>query len=160
MNGWVLSICATSLLTAIIGLIVPKGKVGGIIKCTFSLITVLVVIKPLINIKNTNFDFTFFNEKEIVLQDNFIDYSVNLRKTALENDLVNLLAKNGVKNSHIILDVDSEENNFVIKKAVVNLADAVINSDKVNINITEEITELISTYINVQKEMIFVYGCK
>ena len=57
MKDWIISIVSVVLITNIVCLILPQGKMGRFVKNIFSILTVLVIIKPLIYLKNGNFDF-------------------------------------------------------------------------------------------------------
>ena len=73
MKEWILSIGVVILLTSIVGLILPEGKMGKYIKCFFSFIILLVLLTPLLNKEVIYSDF-LINENEIQLQENYLNY--------------------------------------------------------------------------------------
>ena len=74
MKEWIISITAVILITNIVCLILPQDKIGKYIKGIFSLLTMLVVIKPIINVKDFSYNYDKIAKfDEIVLQEHFLD---------------------------------------------------------------------------------------
>lgn len=158
MNNWVLSVCATIMLSVIAGLIVPRGKIGGFIKSMFSLITIIVIIQPLVNLKNGEYTFNLDSNLETSVQKDFLDYA-NFKKTeALEKDAINFLKDNGYDADAVIIDVDDFNLTYKIKKIYVYFNKSVIKPNDANIDIIDEITEMLIGYFNVDKGVISVYA--
>ena len=52
MKNWVLSVITTVFIISLIALILPNGKLSKHVKNTLSFIVVLVIVSPIINLKN------------------------------------------------------------------------------------------------------------
>ena len=157
MNSWILSVCATILLTVVVGLIVPQGKLGGFIKSIFSLVTIIVIIQPMVELKNVSYDFNFSSQLECVIQQNYLDFADFKKTQALESDAVTLLVDKGYKVNSVTINYDSCDFTYKIKKISVYFDKSVIKPDNVNIDIIDEITDLLMKYFNVDKGVVSVY---
>ena len=158
MLAWVLSVCSIAVLTAVIGVIAPQGKTGGIVKCAFALICTIVVIRPLVNLKNGEINFDAFINDEIVLQDDFLAFTEKEKIERLEEDLCFAIKNAGYEVNFVLIDANFDEISYEIKKVTVNFDKSVINTDKGNININDEIKVFVSKYLGVNKEDVFVYA--
>ena len=103
MNGYVLTVMGTVLLSAILTILVPEGKTSGIIKGVTKLACLIVIISPIPQfLKNERFfdvirgesvenNEAFFEENGITTDKSFIQYYCKWRveetQTALENEL-------------------------------------------------------------------------
>ena len=104
MKTWILSIGSIIILTSIISILFPEGKLGKNIKSVFSLIVVLTIIQPLATIKNLDFSTILqSDEQQVVLQQDFIYYVTEqkitnrgikyIEDTVIKTDIKNLVLK-------------------------------------------------------------------
>lgn len=159
MKEWLLSICVVILLTAVISLILPEGRIGAYIKSFFSIIVVLVVVSPIMKIKDLNYNFSdVVNIDNVIYQEDFLRFVNKEKIKSLESDCVKLIDKCGVKNSKVNIDyLVNSEYLYSIEKVKIFLDNAVIKSDKEHINIIEEISNAVAERLNISLESIFVY---
>ena len=151
MAQWIFSVCAVVLFTSIIGFIAPQNKMGTVVKSVFSIISALVIIKPIIGINE--FDITsIFETDDVMLQTEYLDY-VNFNK----NEQLELALRNGLSEigyDGVVVDIDylSSAGEYTITKVKVNLEKIVIKSDKENININDEITKYVVKFLNISSD--------
>ena len=159
MKDWIISITTVILLTSIICLILPQGKMGKYIKSIFSLLTMLVIIKPIINIKESDFYYEqIVGADNFVLQDNFIEYINNKRIDVYKQNCLKIINDIGIKNPEIDINYVIEDNqNIKISFVKINLQNSVIISDKQHIDIKEEMITDIASYLNINKNMVAIY---
>ena len=159
MKSWIISISAVVIITAVISLILPEGKIGKYIKSIFSLFIVFTIIKPLFYIKNSEFNYeNIFNQNEIELQFGFIEFISQEKIKEYENNCINILEKVGVNNALVeIIYSNDNQSKIKIEFINVNLKNSVIISDKSHIDIIKEIKNNISTYLNVSIESVKIY---
>lgn len=158
MKDWIFNIGATVLLVSIITLILPDGKVGKFIKSIFSILILMIIIKPLVPIKEFNFDYTsIFGNTEITVQENFVNYTFEEKKKSYQRYCLKIIEDIGVENASVELIYDNENMKFEIKNVKINLVNSVIKSDKEHIFIIEEIKEKISSYLNVNSSILVIY---
>lgn len=160
MKTWILSIGAIIILTSILTLILPEGKLGKNIKSVFSLIVVLIIVQPLIKLKNGEIDFNdFYTEKEIVLQEDYIYYVNEQKITNYQNQCQNFLLDLGIKGAKTNIDYIVDEFGQVeIILASVDLENSVINSKDEHIDINKDISLGISKILNVEENRVKTYG--
>ncbi len=157
MNSWIICVVSTILITTILNILIPSKRFGTLIKSLFSLVCLLVILKPLIN--DINFDnVNSFADFSFIEQQGFIEYCINEK----ENDAVikcdNLLEQNGIKNAKVYALFDIDENDKIFAKRIeINLKNAVIISDKEHIDIIEEIKHQICDLFEVNLKDIFIY---
>ena len=157
MKDWIISIVSVVLITSIVCLILPQGKMGKFVKNIFSILTMLVIIKPLIYLKNGNFNFEQFAGSDIVIQADFLNYIYQKRVDEQTKICLKIIEENGVKNAKVDINFEIENQDIKIKLVQINLQDSVIISDKGHIDIKEEIVAEVSSYLLVEKEVVIVY---
>ena len=157
MNQWVFSVIVCVLLTSIISIITPEGRLGQITKGIFSIIVMLVIIKPVINLTgDTEVPNGQFNVDSEISYD-FIDYSNELKSSKLSKDCEQLLKIYGVDKANVKIEYSVDEKyTFLITKCSINLTKAVISLDKEHIVVNEEIKTLISSKLNIEKNKVFI----
>lgn len=158
MKEWVLSVFITVLLSSIVGMIAPDGKIGKLIKCLFSIIILLTVVSPFANLKNSDFsnliDFDFFVGN---VQTDFIYYANTKKAEKIEKDVCSYLEDAGINNADINVEFSlSSDFEFKIQNININLKNSVINSDKEHIVVLDNIVSEISSLLNVSKERISI----
>ena len=162
VRNWLLSVGAMILLTAVITLIIPHGRLGKLIKSVFALLSILVIIQPLVNLKNGNADFTvpsITEGNEIVLQQDYLQYIVEKRNQAKEETCEDILNKNGIEGAVVDIEfITDNKASYEIKKVTVNLENSVIISDKEHIDIIEIALAEIADYLDTEREVIELYG--
>ena len=161
MWNWVLSVGIVVLTSTIITIIMPEGKVSGIIMVVLSIMVIFVVIKPILSLKSGDLA---FNDATInqpsdydYIDYEYVDYTNFLRAERLKNECEELLTDKGYKplSVEIIYD-DSDFRQFNLKSVKVILDKEVINSNTEHINIIDEIKDTLSNYLQIKKEYVNV----
>ena len=159
MKEWIFSIIVSVLITTIISIICPEGRLGQIIKCIFSIVLVLIVIKPVLNTNKSGFfiDNDFMIEKEI--SKDYLIYVYDVKSKSLSIECEDLLSENDIKNSNVTIKYSIDDNyEFNVQIVSVNLSQAVISSSREHIVVIEEIKTILSQKLNVNKDKVNVYG--
>lgn len=156
MKNYLLTISTTVLLTSVVSLILPEGKMGKYIKSFFSVLVLLVIISPVVSLSELDLKNTFSDSK--VIQEDYLEYIYTSKTSSLEKDCVNILKNFGVENAKVEIQYDIGENyEYSIKNAIIYLCDAVINSNGEHINNIEESISNISNYLQVERKFIKIY---
>ncbi len=156
MKNYLLTISATVLLTSVASFILPEGKMGKYIKSFFSVLVLLVIISPVISLSELDLKSTFSDSK--VIQEDYLEYIYINKTSSLENGCGEILKNFGVENAKVKIQYDIGENyEYSIKKAIIYLCDAVINSNDEHINNIEESISNISNYLQIERKFIEVY---
>ena len=91
MKEIILSIISVSLIVTVFNLILPKGRMSDIIRYCLSFISITIMISPLI-IKNDWFNINFDIDKEILYDENLLDY-INSNKIFYDEKNCNEIIK-------------------------------------------------------------------
>ena len=115
MKNWIISLGTIIILSSLITIILPEGKLNKFIKCYLSLIIMIVIIQPITSIKSLNFNFeNVFQENQIELQYDYLEYVANIR---INNHIDNCkkIAKDvGVDGLIVEIMYEIDENNEII----------------------------------------------
>lgn len=160
MSAWVLSLIGVVLISCVITIILPDGRLGKVIKGICSLVITLVIIYPLLSKDSINSVFVLDdNNIQIDVQEEYVNYVFESRAEQTINEIINLIENKGVKD--VICDVGYEKyngnNNFTINFILINLNNAVIISDKEHILVIEEIISIVSQQFDLDKNKIVIY---
>lgn len=159
MKEWVLNIAFTVFFISIITLIIPNGKINKHIKKVLSLILAVIVLQPILSIKNGDINFeNFLYNESFGLQDEYLEYIVDAKINSNKDKCSVLLKEMGVEGAFIEFENYIDESfDIVAKKIIIDLKKAVINLDKQHIDIIGEIKKVVSNYFNVNLDCVVVY---
>lgn len=159
VSSWILSIAGVCIMSVLIDLFLPDGNTNMHIKTIFNFVIILVIITPLPSLLGKNFDTSsLFTNKEIVLQQDYI-YQLNRDKlTMLEEMIEKNLTDKGLKNVDISISADIFTTQMEIEAVYVDLSNLVIQENKQHINIENEVIETITSFVEIEKESIFLSG--
>ena len=140
-------------------MIIPEGKMEKFIKYYFSLIILIVIITPLINIKNNGINFDYkLNGNDIILQENYLEYVYELRINTYKKQCEKIAESCGVKN--VVFEFEyiiDEKKEFMLNKIYLNFKNAVIISDKEHINIIEDVKQSVAKQFLLDESKIIIY---
>ncbi len=156
MRDWVVSIGVVVVIISVISLLIPDGKMGKYVKRIFSLLIVLVIIKPF----TEEFDIAgifYLENNQVVYQEQYIYYSIEKRVEEYEQNSIKLMENSGIFNSKINIKYQVEDvSDIKIKQVVINLKNSVIKSNAEHIDIIEEAIKSVADYLNINKNIIKV----
>jgi stage III sporulation protein AF len=162
MSTWIISITVSVIITTILTILLPNGKLKVLIKGAFSLIITLVMLQPLLDLKNSEFEIDgFVSETNMTLQYDYLGYVAEEKVKFLEVESVKIIEDVGIRDAAVQIKYYMTENGeVVIEKAKIFLYDSVIISNIEHIDIIEEIKQRISNYLNVNKNSVIIYERK
>lgn len=154
-SSWIISITCICVLSILIDLILPEGKINAHIKVIFAFLIMLVIISPIPQIiSGKTIDISSLYSDKIVLQDNYI-YQINRDKLdKIENNIQDELTKNGIEGVVVKISADIFEYNMEINAVFVDLFDLVIKPDFEHIDIKTSIIDCIIEHVKIDKEKI------
>lgn len=160
MKDWILSIGVTIIIITILSFMLPSGKLSNLIKSFFSILLMLVVLRPLTTLtQEKNFEIFYSTSSEINLQDNYLHFIENKVIDKYKKQCEDVLNKFNIKQAEITIILGDENLNIsYIKKIYINLEKAVIISNTEHINIIDEIKDNISTFFNIENNKVEIYG--
>ncbi len=158
MKTWILSIICTVLISAIITMLLPEGKLLKHIKIIFGFIIIFVVIQPVFSLRNEEINFNFeTNQSEIVFQKDYLSYVSNKRIEFLEESCEEILKENGFKNSKVHIEYTMDEQGQAnVVNATIDLKNSVFIYETKHIDIIEDIITPVSKYLNLEEKQVDV----
>ena len=158
MNGWILSIGAIIVITTIITIILPEGKMGKFIRGYFALIIMVVILNPLLNLDGSCLvDFDNNEVEGVFIQNDFIDYVTRQKITKLQKNCEKICENKGISNAVVTIEYSVTENaDYEILLVVVNLKKSVIISNGEHIDNIEVIRQTIADYLSIDLKLISV----
>ena len=159
MKAWLFGIFSVALIITLLSLILPEGKTAKFSKPFISLIAVIIIVSPFINIDDfLSGNITFEYNKTIGTDSEFLEYTTYAKIDKYRLNCVKIAEKNGISGSDIIIKYNVDENyEITITGAEINLKNAVISSDEEHIVILQRLENEISEYLNVDKAGIKIY---
>ena len=159
MKSWIISLGCIIIISALITMLLPEGKLGKFIKYYFSLIIMIVVIQPISKINNYNLNYDFiFNEKQINIQLDYLEYVTEKRINNHILDCKKIAENLGIRD--VLIDINyniDEKGEIILNKVYINLKNSVIISDKAHINIIVELKDSICDYLAIEEEQVVIY---
>ncbi len=158
ISSWVVSIAGICLLSVLMDLIMPDGKMGSCIKSVFSYAIALVVILPLPNLFKGEFLIDdIFSETDFEIQDTYI-YNVNQAKLDKWTECINEdLTEQGIHGVVVSISANIFEINMVVDAVYVDLCNVIISGENTNINIKTEVVSVVLRYLDISKEKVVFY---
>ena len=138
MSAWILSIVGIILVTTLVSIVLPEGKLARYVKSILAFATILVVIAPLKEIGGKELDFSgIFTSSESGYQESFLYYINEKKAAALEQAwLANL---------------------FSIEKVQVNVKNLVSQEDKPHNDRNVEIRRRLAEYLKIEVGQVELY---
>lgn len=159
MKEWILSIGAVAVISAIIGLIIPDGRTGKLIKWFCSITVIMVVISPIKNLKTVDVNLFEKDVKTVLTDENYMNFTIGKKIENIEKKCIETFENKGIKDVKVYIEYSVEEDySYIIKNVVINLENSVMNSYDEHIVIIEECKTFIAEYLNIDKGAISVNG--
>jgi hypothetical protein len=157
ISTWILTVAGISVMSVLVDLMLPNGQTKKYIKGVFAFIVVLVIISPIPKWLNREFVLQdIFDEKAVVIQEDFI-YNINRDRLETLEEMVEAdLAASGIENVHIKINANIFTKDMKIDAVFVDLSQVVIKQNKPHIDINELVVTSILKYIAVERaDIIF-----
>ena len=133
MNGYLLTIIGTVLISSVFTAILPEGKTANTVKGIAKLVCLLVIISPVLNFlqkgtesgKNSQ---TFFSETGIQTDESFIKYYSEMRIRNAETLLEEELYENFSIETEVALQwkYDTEDGTYDVEKIRITQVQVVV----------------------------------
>ena len=158
VGAWILSILGIVVIGAVIDLVLPSGRMNKYVKSIFSAVTILVIILPLPNlVKNGCGADGFIFDKDIELNENYLQYAENIKKNSLIKGLKAALKNDGIEIGEIEISGNFSTAAPEISSVKINLSQVVIAEHYAHINKYELIQKKVTEYLSVDKDAVILY---
>lgn len=157
MKAYLLSVVSIILISTILNIILPDGKIGKFINGIFAILIVCVMVQPIKILKN-NFqtqDYVNFNKQ--IIDKEVVEIINKLKIDAKKETVNNILIYHGINDSELEFEYNLIDYEILYKKVQINLKNAVINSDQPHINIIEQARKNVADYMNINIDSVIFY---
>lgn len=158
ISSWILSIVGIVIIGVLVDLILPDGEMQKYIKAVFSIIVVVIMVSPILQIDIDKIDFNKFiyNETSVELNQEYINNYNDKYRQNLEELLENALQINGFSNIDAKLYTNMSNKTFEVEKVELNIKNLVINANTVHIDKYKEMKAIVVSVLNVnEKKVVF-----
>lgn len=158
LGAWILSILGIVVIGAVVDLVLPSGRMNKYVKSIFAAVTVLVIVLPLPNLLKggCKTDELLWN-KDVELQDTYLEYAADLKKKALLSGLRAALQADGITLGDAELIGDFTQITPEIAEVKINLSQVVIVGQSEHIHKYTLVREKVAEYLSVDKDVIDLY---
>lgn len=157
MKNYLISVITIALIISIITVILPRGKLSKYVKSVCSFILAFSIVSPLMNFNEYGYTNIFTeHDYEIKLQEEYITYVFESKKTDDYKKIEQILNNNGINYSDIKIEYNvTDKTDFYPKKISVKLLkiNTIVSKD-----VLEEIKKTISEVFKINMENIIFYG--
>lgn len=145
---WLLALMGVVLLSVLVDILLPSGQTTKFIKGIFSIIIIMVIITPLIKLKDKDFSFSgIFESSEIAVDETFIAKTRIRQYEQKEKEIAEILKNNKISVEELVITFDSADiNNIIGVKVQTKSTDQ-----------TSTIKTIISGILSLEEEYILVY---
>lgn len=147
MKAYILSIVGVVLLTAIVGMIAPSGKMGNFIKGTVKLVGVFVLVSPFVTLLSGKGE-VFGDKAAYETDETYLERSADLMAEADGREIAAYLREKYSLTAEV--SVIREIPSFFVKSIAVKISDFGINGDGEHIDIVTR----------VKSDLKARYGCE
>ncbi len=158
MKEWLLGVVATILFTTILSLILPDGKTLNLIKNIFGILSILVVINPLFKIDEIISPREFvFGDKEIVLDNNYLDYVYGKKLKILEENSLKIIEEYYSKGATIVIECNKDNLLEVeVNKISIDLSNCKLIANGEKNTYIDKIVNQLSAYLCLEENKIII----
>lgn len=148
---WLLGVIGVIFLGVLFDLIYPNGKTNAFCKSVFGIVSVIMILTPIFNIR-----FDSINEDFV---DNSIIQSINEARCGnLKNQIINYLSSKKIDGVDVEIFLNVKNNEFDIENIYVDATNLVLTENITNINKYEVISNEVFNVTKIDKDRIIVYG--
>ncbi|MDD3831943.1 MAG: stage III sporulation protein AF [Clostridia bacterium] len=152
ISQWVISIVGVSILSLIVDVIMPEGKMRKYIKGVMAIVIAYIIMSPLVLLwsgdKATDSIDSLFSKyndnstSQVVVDQSFTDSIVNNRIDAITDNLEQVLNDNGYTGIIIQVEYTVYSNYPIVDTVLLDLRNMVITSNTPDSSINESIISL------------------
>lgn len=159
MSAYILSICGAVILSALVTIIMPEGKIGKFINGVLKILCVFIMLVPLVNwVSDLKFEGKGEgNETEVSLDEDYLDYFFGKQAESFSEELEKIVEKEFSIKVLIVTDWECADYAFSVRKVQINIKDFGMNGNDEHIMIIEQLRTRVSEIANIDKEAVTVY---
>lgn len=158
LQSFIFTIIGVALISILIEVVLPSGKMSKFIKAMNSFIVVIMLIMPVINYLNSDFNITdFINNGNVQIDKDFLEATNKEIYLELEKSIEAQVENIGYKNVKIQIDYVLQDVSVSVECVKVDISSVKINPNSFHLDIKKEIVNIIISYLNIsESKIIFI----
>lgn len=153
MKAWIMSVCVLGILFFIFKIIAPQGRLSKAAVFAYSLLSVVCVISPIINLDYGDFSADFNTSSVQITEqsksENAKIYCMTVAKSALY--------QKGIRLKNANFTFVEKNGKLTVKKIEINLSELGYIANSGHINITSTAKEVLQKAFNLSKDDVIFY---
>lgn len=156
LTGYLLSLSAIAMLTSLTEMVLPSGRTKQAVVAVYSMLLLLVIVSPLIKLKNRDFSvLTFADNGGYNIDYEYKDYATQVAVDLAENKALTALEKAGYGGVEVTVLTEVVNGETIVKNILINLKNLVILQDGAHINKTEVI-QIVANCLSVDERAVVI----
>lgn len=157
MSAWIISVVGIVLLTTVVSIVMPEGRLARYIKSILAFATILIILSPLKDIAGKQIDLSdLFGGSEPQYQQSFLYYINEKKADAVAVRCTDKLKESGMTGGKITV-LFFPDTEFQIEKVQVNVKNLVCNEDKPHIDRNVEIQRTLADFLEIELWQVEIY---
>ena len=158
MSAYILSVCGAVVLSSLVTIILPEGKIGKFINGILKIFCVFVMLVPLVNwVSDLRFNPPENSANSSVsLDEDYLHYFYEKQSEAVSIDIQKSVEKKFNIEVNVVTEWKKEEYVFSIRKVRVKIKNFGMYGNDEHIIVVEQIKTWISETIKLDREDIIV----
>lgn len=160
IKGYIISLIGVILLSILIEVILPNGKMQKYVKAMFHLLILSAIVMPIITFIRSDFNFEkILNNNNIQVDSDFILATNKKIYTELENKIETNLTNIGYNNVKITINFKIENVSTYINEIIIDMSNLKIDINLPHNDKKQDILEVVNKYITLDDIAIkFIEG--
>ncbi len=155
LSVYILSVAGVTILTVLVELILPEGKLHKFTKSILALIMVFVIAGPLPKLVKNGFNLDFESANEV--SQDVLNTVKNQQILTLQKNLEKGLEEKGFKNINLTIDADFNSGALKISTIFVDLSNLVLTDETQHIFKTEAVEDFLLKQTGLKAGQVVFY---
>ena len=157
MSAYILSVCGAVIISALVAIIIPEGKLGKFINGILKIFCVFIMLVPLVRwVSDLRWEPDKNENKNISLDTEYIDYVFGKRAENLSEDICTVVEKEFSVEASVVTDWECADYAFSVVKVHINIKNFGMNENDEHIMIIEQIVMRASEMVGIDREDVEV----
>jgi energy-coupling factor transporter transmembrane protein EcfT len=153
--SWITGILAMVVIGTILDIFLSEKKLGKVIRSVIASLIVLMIISPLPALF-TGLKSCTFQESDVTLDTDYLDYANKIKVRSLENGLADALDDKGYKNVGVEISAEVGMSEISISVVRLDISEMSLDIGIPNINKAERVKQLTAEFLKISSGKIMV----
>lgn len=159
MSAYILSICGAVIISALVTIIMPEGKLGKFINGILKIFCVFIMLVPIVNwVSSLKIgDFKGESVAQVSLDEEYLNYFFQKQADSFSEEIREFVEKEFSLEASVVTDWDCSDYAFSVRKVKIIIKKFGMNGNGEHIMIIEQIRTRVSEIAKINREIVEVY---